>query len=108
MRSASALAAMIPRSPFLPIISAFVALGSALLSLYFKDRERSQFLFSILLITVASLSYLLNPSPISLMARLATGDLNVGPLDAVVYLLPLAALLILLFAGTKRLAMLKA
>jgi ABC-2 type transport system permease protein len=90
------------------IISAFVALGSALLSLYFKDRERSQFLFSVLLITVASLSYLLNPSPIGLMARLASGDLNVGPLDVVVYLVPLAILLVLLFMGTRRLATLKA
>jgi ABC-2 type transport system permease protein len=90
------------------IISAFVALGSALLSLYFKDRERSQFLFSILLLTIASLSYLLNPSPIGLMARLASGDLNVGPLDVVVYLVPLAVLLVVLFAGARRLAVLKA
>jgi ABC-type Na+ efflux pump permease subunit len=90
------------------IISAFVAAGSALISLYFKDRERSQFLYSILLITVASLSYLVNPSPISMMARLATGDLNVGAFDVVIYLLPLAALLALLFAGTRRLAALKA
>ena len=90
------------------IISAFVALGSGLLALYFKDRERSQFLFSVLLITVASLSYLLNPSPIGLMARLATGDLNVGPFDVLVYLVPLAVLMVVLFAGTKRLAMMKA
>ncbi len=90
------------------VIAAFVSAGSALISLYFKDRERSQFLFSILLITVASLSYLLNPSPIGLMARLATGDLNVGPIDAVLYLVPLAVLLFVLFAGTKRLAALKA
>jgi ABC-type Na+ efflux pump permease subunit len=89
------------------IISAFVSLGSALLSIYFKDRERSQFLFSILLITVASLSYLINPSPIGLMTRLASGDLNVSPFDVVIYLVPLAALLVLLFAGTKRLAALK-
>jgi ABC-type transport system involved in multi-copper enzyme maturation permease subunit len=90
------------------IISAFVAAGSALISLYFKDRERSQFIYSILLITVASLSYLVNPSPISMMARLATGDLNVGALDVVFYLVPLAILLVLLFAGTRRLAALKA
>ena len=90
------------------IIAAFVAAGSALLSLYFKDRERSQFLYSILLITVASLSYLLTPSPIGLMARLATGDPTIGTLDVAVFLVPLAALLLLLFAGTKKLAALHA
>jgi hypothetical protein len=61
-----------------------------------------------MLITVASLSYLMNPSPISLMSRLAAGDLNVGIADAAVYLVPLLALLALLFVGTNRLAKIKA
>jgi ABC-type Na+ efflux pump permease subunit len=90
------------------ILSAFVAAGSALLSLYFKDRERSQFLYSVALIVVASISYLANPSPISLMSRLAAGDLNVGSADVLIYLVPLVVLLVLLFVGTKRLAMVKA
>ena len=89
-------------------VSAFVAVGSALISIYFKDRERSQFLYSVLLITIASLSYLVDPSPISLMSRLATGDLNVGPADVLIYLVPIVALLALLFVGTKRLATMKA
>lgn len=90
------------------IIATFVALGSALLSLYFKDRERSQFIYSVLLITVASLSYLASPSPIGLLTRLAAGDPGVGPLNVAFYVLPVAILLALLFAGTKRLAALKA
>lgn len=89
------------------IIAAFVAVGAALLSLYFKDRERSQFIYSILLITVASLSYLVNPSPIGLLTRLAVGDPGVGPLNVLLYVLPLAALLVLLLVGTRRLAALK-
>jgi ABC-2 type transport system permease protein len=90
------------------IIAAFVATGSALISLYFKDRERSQFLYSVLLITVASLSYMFNPSPITLMIRLASGDPGVGLANVLVYLIPLVVLLALLFAGTKKLASFKA
>jgi ABC-2 type transport system permease protein len=90
------------------IIAAFVAAGSALISLYFKDRERSQFLYSVLLLTVASISYLFNPSPISLMIRLATGDPGVGIIHVLLFFIPLAALLALLFYGTRRLAAIKA
>ncbi|OPY25938.1 MAG: ABC-2 family transporter protein [Methanocella sp. PtaU1.Bin125] len=90
------------------IIAAFVAAGSALIALYFKDRERSQFLYSVLLITVASLSYMFNPSPITLMTRLASGDPGVGVVNVLIYLLPLAILMIALFTGTRKLAALKA
>lgn len=90
------------------LIAAFVAAGSALIALYFKDRERSQFVFSILIITVASLSYLAEPSPIGLITRLATGAPGVGILNVAFYVLPLAVLLIFIFLNTKRLAALKA
>lgn len=89
------------------IISAFVAAGSALISLYFKDRERSQFVYSILLITVASLSYLVNPSPIALLNMLATGAPGAGWIHVVFYVLPLIVLLALIFFNTKRLTAMK-
>jgi ABC-2 type transport system permease protein len=75
------------------VISAFVTFGSALISMYFKDRERSQFAYSILLMTVAGASLVMTPSPVSLMARLAMGDPHVGALQASMYLVPLLALI---------------
>lgn len=90
------------------LISAFVAAGSALIALYFKDRERSQFVYSVLLISVASLSYLVEPSPIGLITRLATGAPGVGILNVAFYILPLAVLLAVIVLNTRRLAALKA
>ena len=90
------------------LIAAFVAAGSALIALYFKDRERSQFIYSVLLITVASLSYLVEPSPIGLITRLATGAPGVGAINVLLYVIPLALLLAAIMLNTKRLVALKA
>jgi len=90
------------------LLAAFVATGSALIALYFKDRERSQFVYSIMIITIASLSYLIEPSPIGLITRLATGAPGVGILSVIVYIIPLIVLLAVIFLNTKRLAALKA
>jgi len=85
------------------IISAFVTLGSGLISMYFKDRERSQFAYSVLLMTVAGASFVVDPSPIGLMARLAMGDPHVGLLEASLYVLPLLALVAVFYFVSKRL-----
>jgi ABC-2 type transport system permease protein len=85
------------------VISAFVTFGSALISMYFKDRERSQFAYSILLMTVAGASLVMTPSPVSLMARLAMGDPHVGALQASMYLVPLLALIAVFHFTSKRL-----
>jgi ABC-type Na+ efflux pump permease subunit len=85
------------------IISAFVTFGSGLISMYFKDRERSQFAYSILLMTVAGASLVANPSPIGLMARLAMGDPHVGVLEVSLYVLPLLALVAVFHIASKKL-----
>lgn len=90
------------------IVSAFVTFGSAMISMYFKDRERSQFAYSILLLTAAGISLFANPSPISLMARLATGDPHVGPLDVAVWFIPLIALVAIFYYASKKLLAYKA
>ncbi|HMK45000.1 MAG TPA: ABC transporter permease [Methanocella sp.] len=90
------------------LISIFVSAGSALIALYFKDRERSQFVYSIVIITVASLSYLIEPSPIGLITRLATGAPDVGVMNVALYVIPVAIMLTLIFLNTKRLAAMKA
>jgi ABC-type Na+ efflux pump permease subunit len=85
------------------ILSAFVTLGSAVISMYFKDRERSQFAYSILLMTVAGASLFVDPSPVGLMARLAMGDPHVGVLEMSLYLIPLLALIAVFYFASKRL-----
>lgn len=90
------------------IISAFVTFGSGVISMYFKDRERSQFVYSILLTAAAGACLYFNPSPISLMARLAMGDVHVGLLDVGLFTLPLILLIVAFFLASRRLITLKA
>ena len=70
------------------VVGTLVSLGAALVALYFKDRERAQFTYSMALVGLVGLSYLLEPSPFNLIARLATGDATAAP-TALLYLLPL-------------------
>ena len=74
------------------IIAAAIAFAAALIAVYFKDRERAQFVFSTALLITAGLSYFLDPSPFSLIARLSVGDLYVGVTDVLLYTVPLILL----------------
>ena len=74
------------------VVGTIVSVGAAAASLYFKDRERAQFAYSMVLVVMVGLSYLLQPSPFSLMAGLATGSRLTGALDVALYLVPLIAL----------------
>jgi ABC-2 type transport system permease protein len=89
------------------IVASFVTFGSAIISLYFKDRERSQFAYSILLMTIWGLSMFVNPSPISLISRLAMGDTHVGLYDVLLFAIPLIALISIFFYASKKLLALK-
>lgn len=73
---------------FAVIIAATISLAAALISLLFRDRERSQFIYSIIVVIAVGVSFFLDPSPFGMVARLATGDyyLNLG--HVMLYLLP--------------------
>jgi hypothetical protein len=73
----------------------------------FKDREWSQFLDSLPLLLMVSMSYLLDVSPITLMTQLAAGDYYAGPGDVAVYGALLVALVGLFLAANKRLMAIK-
>jgi ABC-2 type transport system permease protein len=90
------------------IVAAFVTLGSGIISMYFKDRERSQFAYSVLLMGVAAVCLIMNPSPINLMARLGMGDVHVGVLDVALCLVPLVVLAAAFLLASRRLLALKA
>jgi ABC-2 type transport system permease protein len=88
---------------FAVIIATAISVGTAVIALYFKDRERAQFLYSLTLVAVVGGSYFLNPSPFSLITRLAAGDPNIGLLQVALYAIPLIATGILFFNVSKRL-----
>ncbi len=90
------------------VITAFVTFGSGIISLYFKDRERSQFAYSMLLLAAAGASLFFDPSPLSLMARLAMGDLHVGLLDVAMFIVPLIVLVGAFMMASRRLMTMKA
>jgi ABC-2 type transport system permease protein len=77
---------------FSMVISAIIALTALMVSMLFRDRERSQFIYSMVIVVIVGISFFLNPSPFGIIARLATGDtfLNIGQIF--VYLLLLLLL----------------
>jgi len=85
------------------VMAAIIAVGSALIVTYFKDRERSQFVYSLFVPLSAGVSYFFDFSPITLMTRLATGDYYTGIADVVIYGVLLLALLAVFFSMAKRL-----
>jgi len=84
-------------------VGTIVSVGAAAASLYFKDRERAQFAYSMVLVVMVGLSYLVSPSPFSLMARLATGSHYTGTLDVLLYMVPLIVLGAVFFKWSGRL-----
>ncbi len=55
-----------------------VAIAATLISLTFRDRERSQFIYALFILLLAGGSYLVDFSPVVLVSRLATRDPTVG------------------------------
>ena len=89
------------------VVAAINAVGAAFIATYFKDRERSQFMYSLFILMAASTSYFLDASPITLMTRLATGDYYTGILDVATYAILLLALLATFFYTAKKLIAMK-
>jgi len=89
------------------VIAAIIAVGSALISMYFKDRERSQLVYSLFVSASGGVSYIFDFSPIALMARYATGDYYAGPTDMAIYFVLLLALLAVLPLAAKKLVIVK-
>jgi hypothetical protein len=85
------------------IIAAIITVGSALISTYFKDRERSQLLYSLFISASGGLSYFFDLSPIALMTRFATGDYYTNIGDIALYTILLVALLAVLSLTAKKL-----
>lgn len=85
------------------IIAASISFGAAIIALYFKDRERAQFTYSMVLIAAAGLSYFMDPSPFNLITRLATGDYYTSGYQVALYVIPLLILSVPFFTMSKKL-----
>lgn len=83
------------------ITSTTAALGAVLL----KDRERSQFIYSLSLLAAAAVSALLNASPIIVISRLAIGDAYTNGWDALGFAAALIILSLLLWKVSRRLTL---
>jgi len=81
------------------ITSTFAALSAVLL----KDRERSQFIYSLMLLTAAAISTLLNLSPIVTLSRLALGDAYTSGWNVLIFAIFLAGLYLVLYKSSRRL-----
>jgi hypothetical protein len=87
------------------VIAAAISVVTAVMALYFKDRERTQFLYSIVLVSLIGGSYFLNPSPFGLITRLAAGDPAMGIFQVVFYAIPLVVMSILFIKVSRRLVL---
>lgn len=81
------------------ITSTFAVLGAVLL----KDRERSQFIYSLSLLAATAISTLLNVSPITTLSRLAIGDAYTSGWNVAVFAAFLVGLYFLLLKLSRRL-----
>ena len=88
---------------FAIIIATLSSLTAGLVSMLFRDRERSQFIYSIVIVIGAGASLLLDPSPTGMVARLATGDPFVNLGQIVSYFFPLVILAIVFFRISNKL-----
>lgn len=86
------------------IIAGIISVGSAFVAVIFKDRERSQFVYSLFILAATSASYLLDLSPIQILSRLAVGDAYTHAGHVLIFGVLLAALLVFFFRITRRFA----
>jgi ABC-2 type transport system permease protein len=85
------------------IISGITSTSGAFLAVLLKDRERSQFMYALMLLAAAAISNLLHLSPIITLSRLAIGDHFISGWNVVVFAIFLTGMYILLRKVSRRL-----
>lgn len=84
------------------IVSGITSMSAAMAAVLLRDRERSQFMYALLLLTAIALSNLLNVSPITILSRLAIGDYYTNGWAVVMFAVFLAGLYLLLRKMSRR------
>jgi ABC-type Na+ efflux pump permease subunit len=84
------------------IVAGITSVSAALAAVLLRDRERSQFIYALLLLTAIALSNLLNVSPITILSRLAIGDYYTNGWMVIMFGVFLAGLYLLLRTLSRR------
>lgn len=85
------------------IVAGITSTAAAICAALLKDRERSQFIYSLVLLAGASISTVLKISPITTLSRLAIGDAYTGVWNVAVFAIFLVVLYVLLTRASRRL-----
>jgi hypothetical protein len=78
------------------IVSGITSISAALGAVLLQDRERSQFIYALILLTAIAVSNILNASPITTLSRLAIGDYYTNGWNVAAFAFFLAGLYLLL------------
>lgn len=84
------------------IVSGITSTSAALGAVLLRDRERSQFMYALMLLTAIALSNLVNLSPITILSRLAIGDYYTSGWNVAAFAVFLAGLYLLLRKMSRR------
>jgi ABC-type Na+ efflux pump permease subunit len=84
------------------IISGITATSAALAAILLKDRERSQFIYALMLLAAVAVSNLLDLSPIITLSRLAIGDHFISGWNVLSFAIFLTGLYLLLWKVSRR------
>ncbi|HXD08741.1 MAG TPA: ABC transporter permease [Anaerolineales bacterium] len=85
------------------IVAGATSVAAAFSAVLLKDRERSQFIYSLMLLAGAAMSTLLNLSPIITLSRLAIGDPYTGGWNVLIFAVLLAGLYLALSKISRKL-----
>lgn len=84
------------------IVCGITSISAALGAILFQDRERSQFIYALILLTSIAISNFLNVSPITTLSRLAIGDYYTNGWSVIGFAIFLAGLYLLLRKTARR------
>jgi ABC-type Na+ efflux pump permease subunit len=84
------------------IVSGITATSAALGAILLKDRERSQFIYALMLLASVAVSNLLNLSPITTLSRLAIGDPYLSGWNIALFVVFLGGLYLALWKVSRR------
>jgi ABC-2 type transport system permease protein len=84
------------------IVSGITSTSAALAAILLKDRERSQFIYAIMLLAGVAISNLLKLSPIITLSRLAIGDHFISGWNVALFAIFLTGLYLLLWKVSRR------
>jgi ABC-type Na+ efflux pump permease subunit len=85
------------------LIAGLTTVGAGIVGSIFRDRERSQFVFSLALLVATSITLALDFSPLKVLSRLAIGDAYTTGWDVAIFAVFLAAAILLLSRVTRKL-----